>query len=174
VKVDRDTLVAINKAASEVSADLAAHNHDADYADIAHNHDADYADIAHAHDATYLNVSGDAMSGYLNLNSNILYGLNVGDTFTYDGDTIPHYGMVWFLNSAEPAGASAAIAGYGGVNIFTAGLLRFRIGSNGATGFFGSTGTTKPTITGSKGGNAALASLLTALANLGLVTDSTT
>jgi hypothetical protein len=33
---------------------------------------------------------------------------------------------------------------------------------------------TKPTITGSKGGNAALASLLTALANLGVITDSTT
>jgi len=49
------------------------------------------------------------------------------------------------------------------------------IGSAGtATGFFGSSGTTKPTITGSKSGNAALASLITALANLGLVTDSTT
>ncbi|WP_431482229.1 hypothetical protein [Pseudomonas solani] len=32
----------------------------------------------------------------------------------------------------------------------------------------------KPTVTGAKGGNAALTSLMTALANLGLVTDSTT
>lgn len=32
----------------------------------------------------------------------------------------------------------------------------------------------KPTVTGSKGGNAALASLLTALSSLGLVTDSST
>ena len=32
----------------------------------------------------------------------------------------------------------------------------------------------KPTVTGSRGGNAALASLLTALANLGILTDSTT
>ena len=31
----------------------------------------------------------------------------------------------------------------------------------------------KPTVTGSRGANAALASLLTALANLGLITDST-
>lgn len=32
----------------------------------------------------------------------------------------------------------------------------------------------KQTVTGAKGGNAALTSLLTALANLGLITDSTT
>ena len=41
-------------------------------------------------------------------------------------------------------------------------------------GFFGATAVVKPTVTGSRGGNAALASLLTALANLGLVTDSST
>jgi len=32
----------------------------------------------------------------------------------------------------------------------------------------------RPTVTGAKGGNVALASLITALANLGLVTDNTT
>jgi hypothetical protein len=40
-------------------------------------------------------------------------------------------------------------------------------------GFYGASPQTKPTVTGSRGGNAALASLLTALANLGLITDST-
>lgn len=40
--------------------------------------------------------------------------------------------------------------------------------------FYGGTGATKQAITGSRGGNAALASLLTALATLGLITDSTT
>lgn len=40
-------------------------------------------------------------------------------------------------------------------------------------GFNGHAITTKPTITGAKGGNAALASLITALAAYGLVTDST-
>lgn len=35
-------------------------------------------------------------------------------------------------------------------------------------------GDTKPTVTGAKGGNAALTSLLSALASLGIVTDSTT
>jgi hypothetical protein len=41
-------------------------------------------------------------------------------------------------------------------------------------GFYGATAATKPTVTGSRGGNAALASLLTSLATLGLLTDSTT
>jgi hypothetical protein len=42
------------------------------------------------------------------------------------------------------------------------------------TGFYNTTPVTKPTVTGSRGGNAALASLLTALASTGLITDSTT
>ena len=46
--------------------------------------------------------------------------------------------------------------------------------SGGTLGFMGTGGTTRQTITGSRGGNAALASLLTALASHGLITDSTT
>lgn len=46
---------------------------------------------------------------------------------------------------------------------------------NGANlGFYGGGPTTQPTVTGSRGGNAALASVLTGLAAMGLVTDSTT
>jgi hypothetical protein len=44
----------------------------------------------------------------------------------------------------------------------------------GNAGFYGTEPVAKPTVTGSRGGNAALASLLTALASQGLVTDSTT
>jgi hypothetical protein len=40
-------------------------------------------------------------------------------------------------------------------------------------GFYGTSPIQKPTVSGSRGGNAALASLLTQLANLGLITDST-
>lgn len=51
----------------------------------------------------------------------------------------------------------------------------FGIGSGASQGaFFGATPISKPTVSGSTGANAALASLLTALANLGLITDSTT
>jgi Protein of unknown function (DUF3168)/Head domain of trimeric autotransporter adhesin len=57
------------------------------------------------------------------------------------------------------------------------GLEYLRAETNGTAamiGFFGAAAVARPTITGSRGGNAALASLLTALASLGLVTDSTT
>ena len=41
-------------------------------------------------------------------------------------------------------------------------------------GFYGATAVTKPTVTGSTGGNTALASLISALATLGLITNNTT
>jgi hypothetical protein len=47
-------------------------------------------------------------------------------------------------------------------------------GSGGTLGFYGATPALKPTVAGSKGANAALGSLITALATLGLVTDTTT
>lgn len=46
-------------------------------------------------------------------------------------------------------------------------------GSAPMIGFLGANAITRPTVTGSRGGNAALASLLTALANLGLITNNT-
>lgn len=49
---------------------------------------------------------------------------------------------------------------------------RIAITAAGVLSFAGTT--SKPAITGSRGGNAALASLLTALATMGLITDSTT
>jgi hypothetical protein len=46
------------------------------------------------------------------------------------------------------------------------------LGGNGdIVGFFGTSGTQKATVTGLKGSNAALGSLLTILANHGLITD---
>jgi hypothetical protein len=51
----------------------------------------------------------------------------------------------------------------------------FTMGSTGsasAVGFHGSAAIAKPTVTGSRGGNAALQSLLSALASYGLITDS--
>lgn len=51
-------------------------------------------------------------------------------------------------------------------------IFRFDGGSAKA-GFYGATPGSKPSITGSRGGNAALGDLLTKLASLGLITDST-
>jgi hypothetical protein len=60
--------------------------------------------------------------------------------------------------------------------IFSNAVVEFANGArfNGNMGFYGATAIAKPTVTGSRAGNAALASLLTALANYGLVTDSST
>jgi hypothetical protein len=46
-------------------------------------------------------------------------------------------------------------------------------GTSAYLGFYGATAVNRPTVSGSKGGNAALGSLVTALATLGLIGDST-
>lgn len=45
-------------------------------------------------------------------------------------------------------------------------------GKSSQIGFYGTTKKAKQTVTGSRGANAALASLLTALSTIGLITDS--
>lgn len=59
------------------------------------------------------------------------------------------------------------------VGIGVAGVERIAA-NNAGVGFNGTTPVAKPTVTGSRGANAALASLLTAIAGTGLITDSTT
>jgi hypothetical protein len=61
-------------------------------------------------------------------------------------------------------GAALAVGSGSGFKIGTATTQKI--------GFFNSTPIVKPTVTGSRGGNAALASALTQLANLGLIVDS--
>jgi hypothetical protein len=69
------------------------------------------------------------------------------------------------LNYVVPSGSAHmfSVAGVDRLAVTGAGL-----------GFNGTAAITKPTVSGSKGANAALASLLTALASYGLVTDSST
>jgi hypothetical protein len=66
--------------------------------------------------------------------------------------------------------------GNGAVVMQAKGVEGFRIDNNGSVrmAYFGGTPAVKQTVTGAKGSNAALASLMTALAAYGLVTDSTT
>lgn len=47
-------------------------------------------------------------------------------------------------------------------------------GATPQEGFYGTPPKSKPTVTGSRGANAALTSLLTQLAQLGLINDNTT
>jgi hypothetical protein len=62
--------------------------------------------------------------------------------------------------------------GTGNQRFMVNGTRPLTIGAD-AIGFYGTSPIAKPTVTGSRGGNAALADLLTELANLGLITDST-
>lgn len=92
----------------------------------------------------------------------------------------------WFVSGASNAFVTGTIAGDAGVAVpsgFAYFIGRAGPGASIVTarnnagaselGFFAATTAAKQTVTGSRGGNAALASLLTALAAYGLVTDST-
>jgi hypothetical protein len=64
----------------------------------------------------------------------------------------------------------------GSVNMFSLPLVVLPSVQSEPTklGFFGATTVVKPTVSGAKGANAALGSLITALSNLGLIVDTTT
>jgi hypothetical protein len=98
----------------------------------------------------------------------------------------PHLNLFATANSAQQSAASFtatfpdATATYKGritVSVSDSAGTRevFRGEANGSApllSFFGGAAQAKPTVTGSRGGNAALASLLTALAGFSLITDS--
>jgi len=82
-------------------------------------------------------------------------------------------GNLVLSSGAVGTGGSGGTAGT--VSIKAGAVEAIAIGGSGELGFYsGSTPVAKQTITGSRGGNAALASYITALANLGLVIDGTT
>ena len=70
-------------------------------------------------------------------------------------------------------GATGAVVEAAYVQLKSNGTVRFSVDTTGM-GFFGTAPSAKATITGAKGGNVALANLLTELAAKGLITDSTT
>jgi hypothetical protein len=125
--------------------------------------------------------NGPAGSGYLGMVSN--YGLIFATNNTV---------RVYIKNSGEvgigTTAPSAKLAINGGLavgedadpgdnNLKVVGNAEIdgALNHDGTTvGFYGTAPVSKPTITGSKGGNVALASLITALVSLGLIIDNTT
>lgn len=97
---------------------------------------------------SFYNTAGSTRTGYLQLNAAGTCYLNVE--------------IAQALNFRTSNTDRISIGASGGVTVIT------------TIGFNNTAPIAKPTVTGSKGGNAALASLLTALANYGLVTDSST
>ena len=129
---------------------------------------------------TTLSVSGAAaLSGGINFGSQLAPG------GTNSADLSKHlalYSTSWGLNVASPGQMQVVASGnlmmsFTGaaiVNLIAATVANGTFRVNGNVGFNNTAPVAKPTVTGAKGGNAALASLLTALASYGLVTDSTT
>ncbi len=70
-------------------------------------------------------------------------------------------------------GATGAVVDAGYVQLKYNGTVRFEVNTTGI-GAYGASPVAKPTVVGSRGANAALASLITALANIGWVTDLST
>jgi hypothetical protein len=58
--------------------------------------------------------------------------------------------------------------------LYAVGSANFGTDGTSRTGFYGSEGTVKPTVTGSDGGNIALRNIISALAGLGLINNTTT
>lgn len=83
-----------------------------------------------------------------------------------------------FHSSTNDIDYDVRIIASGGSATVGQGLLTLTAGGgvkiSGAVGFNNTSPLAKPTVTGSRGGNAALANLLTSLANYGLITDSST
>lgn len=92
-----------------------------------------------------------------------LTGTNGGSSLTLiEGDDVQIESLAGGVNVIAPSS--------GGIT-FRGGEIQFRPSTGGLLGFFGFAAVTQ-TVTGSRGGNAALASLLTALANYGLIVNS--
>lgn len=81
---------------------------------------------------------------------------------------------------AVTTAAHQAVIGDAGTTVVVPGSLRQTGGDavfggpGSKLGFFGSAGITRPTVQGSRGGNATLAALLSLLANMGLIVDGST
>lgn len=82
------------------------------------------------------------------------------------------------VGAAATSGASdlrAALTAETNARVFADSQLLPKVGGiTGPIGFQGSPAISKPTVTGAKAGNAALADLLTTLATYGLIVDATT
>lgn len=135
-----------------------------------------------------INISGGIAAGTLGDNNvDVLNRIiaRAGDTYLELRDTsaaanrkrfrIRSVADQFVLSIADDSGsvyANFMLAVVDGSAVTDLTLAATNIKLSGQCGFQGANAIAKPTVTGSRGGNAALASLLTALANYGLITDS--
>ena len=140
------------------------------------------------------NINFKVDNGLANIIFDPPFGIN--EYVAAAGLTAYNTGAIQITNGADPGGAFPFVvyddtvsgtAGASTINIlksaangivlqaFLTGVLKFQLNADGGIGLFGATApTSRPTVTGSRGGNVALASFLTAMASLGAITDSST
>lgn len=113
------------------------------------------------------NFTAGVLAGYYDTNSSNWNVDNTGAMFCYSASQF----------QADVTFGSGITMNIGdGINMVlgTTTGLKIGTGTNQLIGFYNSTPIVKPTVNGAKAGNAALTSLCTQLANLGLITNSTT
>lgn len=114
-------------------------------------------------------------TGANGLGADILFQL---ESNTTADRTAAQITAIWTDATDTSRNADLRFYAYDGNGATTNAREGFRIGSTAANvagiGYFGTAVVAKQTVTGAKGGNAALTSLLTALAAYGLITDSST
>lgn len=115
-------------------------------------------------------------------NNRKIQGRNAADSADLDILHLDASDNVYLASSSSQAyvrGSAVLVeASNTGCAIFAGGVLNTTFSTSGGSapqlGFYGTAAAAKQTVTGSRGGNAALASALTALATIGLITDSST
>lgn len=122
--------------------------------------------------------AGDPIAPGLTANSKkITLGNLTADAFVAVGQGNSNNLYFGWKYNATAASAFAQIGTFGTANrieIQNSGAEVMLGGSAGKVGFFGTRGVVKPSVSGSRAANAALASLITQLASLGLITDGST
>jgi hypothetical protein len=130
----------------------------------------------HASGGLSLGSTSDPAAGYISASTGVKSPRVQTSTASSFGSVLTETSMLVYADATY----GAAIAGAGTTSDVT---LLGRNGNVALTvndtsgirlGFYGTSPQGKPTVTGSRGANAALASLLTALANIGLLVDSST
>jgi len=84
------------------------------------------------------------VNGHIRVASNKALTLLSTDTLTYDGDSMPNYGVLWRTHTVYPDAPTMQMSGYGGIRMFTQANERVTILNNGNVGI----GTDSPMNTG--------------------------
>ena len=75
--------------------------------------------------------------GNIQLSTGSSLGYSITDAFTYDGDSMPNYGVKWREHSAYTGAAAMQLSGYHGFRFFTQGTEKVTILPNGNVGIGG-------------------------------------